>query len=168
MQRYNSSEQPGNLAEDGLMAARGATLGKSGFTIERNPNKGISQVNGYATARSMAISLRDVLLLIGSVAILIVAGLGVWLATRISRPVAKVADALSRLAEGDSSQKVEYTGTHEIGLLAQSLNQTVSEISSALQSDKADWAELTARTEIMNMTNIISHSDLKGVITECK
>jgi methyl-accepting chemotaxis protein len=178
-----------NLAESGLQCAREMTLNRSGFTIEQNTRTGLVQVNGYATskgalgfpgygwgvmmrqsltdAQEVAASTRNVVLMIAGIATLLVAGLAVWMATRISAPIAQVATVLSKLAAGDLTHKVEHDSQDEIGQLARSLNETVAEISTALQSDHADWAELRARTEIMNTTNIVSQSDLKGNITDC-
>jgi|688.fasta_scaffold00180_47 methyl-accepting chemotaxis protein len=178
-----------NLAEGGLLCARATTLGKSGFTIEKNLQSGVNQVNGYASsegalgfpgygwgvlirqdysiANSEAVSLRNNLLLIGSMAIAIAAAAGIWLAGRVSKPLVQVTNVLSKLATGDLSQKVKHSGQDEVGQLAQALNQTVEEMSNALQTNQADWGELRARTEIMNMTNIVSVADLRGDIIEC-
>lgn len=178
-----------NLAEEGLQCAQATTHGKSGATIEKHMRTGVNQVNGYATsegalgfpgygwgvlmrqdyaiANSVAVSLRKVLILVGGVAIALAAAVGIWLAGRVSRPLVQVSEALSKLAAGDLSVKVQHSGQDEIGQLAQSLNQTVVEISGALQTTQADWGELRARIDIMNTTSIVSAADLRGDIIEC-
>lgn len=178
-----------NLAEGGLNCARAVTSGKSGFTVEKHLSSGVTQVNGYATsegalgfpgygwgilmrqdlavATSIASSLRNVLVIIGAIATALVAGLAFWQATRISKPIAQAAKVLSQLATGDLSHRVKHTGQDEVGQLTQSLNDTISEISKALQTDQADWDELRVRTEIMNCTAIVSTADLKGDILDC-
>lgn len=178
-----------NLAESGLLCARAATLGKSGFTIEENQRNSLNQVNGYATsegalgflgygwgvlmrqdysvANSVAVSLRNNLVLVGTIAIIIATAVGIWLASRISRPLVQVSEALNKLAIGDLSSRVQHNGQDEIGQLAQALNQTVTEISDALQTNFADWGEIRARTEVMNTSAIVSTSDLKGDIVDC-
>lgn len=178
-----------NLAESGLLCARAATLGKSGFTIEKDVRSGVNHVNGYATsegalgfpgygwgvlmrqdyaiANSVALSLRNSLLVVGAIALAIAAAAGIWFAGRVSSPIVQVKDALIKLASGDLSSKILHNSQDEIGQLAQAVNQTMTEISTALQTNQADWGELRARIDIMNTTSIVSAADLRGDIIEC-
>jgi len=175
-----------NLAEKGLQCAQEITEGKNGYTIEKNTRTGISQVNGYATSNgalgfpgygwgvlcrqsqsdvnAIANAAQNLLMLIGSIAMFVVAGAGLWLASAISRPINKIASALGRVAMGDLTQKLDITSNDEIGQLSQSLNTTLTEMRSSLQQGQVDWAELRVRTEITNITSIVSDSDLKGDI----
>lgn len=178
-----------NLIDEGFDYARQAGESKSGFTSETDPATGISMLNGYATstgalgfpgygwgcvvrqssqtAASVATSLLLNLLVMGLVATVIVIFVARWIATKISKPVVQIATAMSQLAEGKLSQRVQHSSSDEIGLLANSLNNACAEISVALQSEEADWGELRVRTEIMNMTNIVTEADLRGDIVSC-
>ena len=178
-----------NLADKGSLCARAVTEGKSGFTFEKNFQTQAPQINAYATsegalgfpgygwgvlsrqnenvANSVAASMRNRFLLIGSIVMLVVAGCSFWLATGISRPISRVVTALSKVAQGDLTQKLEASGKDEIGQLSRALNQTTWEIQNALQQEQVDWSELRVRIEISNLTSIISVSDLKGDIVSC-
>ena len=178
-----------NLAEKGMLCAQAVVEGKNGFVVEKNLRTKVPQVNAYATsdgalgfpgygwgvlarqnesdANSVAVSMRNMFVLIGSVAMLLVAGAGFGLATSISRPIHRVVSALNLVAQGDLSQKIDATGKDEIGQLSRALNKTVEEMKSALQQEQVDWAELRVRIEISNLTSIISESDLKGDIVSC-
>ncbi|MBL8889505.1 MAG: PAS domain S-box protein [Planctomycetaceae bacterium] len=178
-----------NLIEQGLEYARLAGDSKSGFTYEPDQETGVSMLNGYATstgalgfpgygwgcvvrqssamAAATASSLLMTLLVLGLIATAIVTLVALWIAAKISKPVVQIAEAMSQLAEGKLSQRVQHNSSDEIGLLAKSLNNACEEISAALQTQEADWGELRVRTEIMNMTNIVTESDLRGDIVNC-
>ncbi len=175
-----------NLAEKGLLCAKSATEGKIGFTVEKNLRTKLSQVNAYATSEGtlgfpgygwgllcrqnesdasvVATAMLNMFLSIGAIAMLIVVGVGYWLASAISRPITQVGTALTKLAQGDLTQKLEISGKDEIGQLSKAYNETVVAMKEALQQDNVDWAELRVRTEITNLTCIVSESDLKGDI----
>jgi methyl-accepting chemotaxis protein len=170
--------------------ALGQTNDRSaGFSYERNPTTGGMEVVGFATslgssgfpgygwrilakqqassALSVAVTLRNLLVLFVALSTAVVFGVAFFLATRISTPISKVVTALGKLAAGDLSCRVDHSANDEIGNLAKSLNQSMEEISVALQTEQADWGELQVRTEITNATNIVSLADLKGDIIDC-
>ncbi len=178
-----------NLAGQGSICAKAVTEGKSGFAFEKNFQSQASQISAYATsegalgfpgygwgvlsrqsehvANSVAAAMRNRCLLIGSIAMLVVAGFSFWLAAGICRPIGQVVTALSKLAQGDLTQKLDASGEDEIGQLSRAFNQTTLQVQNALQQEQVDWAELRVRMEISNLTSIISESDLKGDIVSC-
>ena len=68
------------------------------------------------------------------VALVLVVGIGVPLTTSIVRPISVVEVALSRVAEGDFSERVETGGQDEIGRMARALNEALEKINSAMRS----------------------------------
>ncbi len=61
-------------------------------------------------------------------AILLVVGLGVWLANRLTGPLLQVVDASARVAEGDLDAQVDVRGNDEVAILAYSFNQMVASL----------------------------------------
>ncbi len=158
-----------NLVDKGLLCAKAITEGRSGFTVEKNFRTNVLQINAYATsegalgfpgygwgvlsrqnedvANAVAVSMRNTFVLIGSIAMVVVTGVGFWIATRISQPILRIVAALSRVARGDLTQKFESTQKDEIGQLSKALNQTVQGIQTALQQDHVDWTEVGSQRE---------------------
>lgn len=82
---------------------------------------------GSALMRTSAIEIsttrRLQILLLATVAFLLVIWTGVSLANRITRPLLKVVDATSEVADGNLDIKVEPLGNDELAVLARSFNQ---------------------------------------------
>ncbi len=178
-----------NLTDLALEYANQSVAGKTGFTQEVDQASGFKMINGYATstgalgfpgygwgcvvrqnigkATSVASSLLNLLLLLGFAATTIVTLVALWMANRMSKPIVDVVAALTKLVEGDLTQRVQHRSNDELGLMANSFNHAMEEISTALQVQSADWGELKVRTDVMNMTNIITESDLRGEIVAC-
>jgi two-component system NtrC family sensor kinase len=76
---------------------------------------------------------------IALVGALIVSGVAVTIAGRISRPIQAMAEAARKVEEGDYSSQVEVRSQDEIGHLAQSFNSMVRELARVTQELK-DWA----------------------------
>jgi signal transduction histidine kinase len=69
-------------------------------------------------------AFRRSLVLAGVGALAAVLALTVWLARRIFRPVARLAEAAARLGRGDLEARIPIETRDEIGLLAQTLDET--------------------------------------------
>lgn len=61
-----------------------------------------------------------------TVTFLLIIGLGVWVANRITRPLLQVVQASARVAEGNLDVQVQTTGNDEVAVLAHSFNRMVS------------------------------------------
>ena len=178
-----------DMTAAGLDYANQVVAAKTGFTEEVDSATGATMINGYATstgalgfpgygwgcvvrqdsgqAASVASSLLSLLLLLGLAATTVVTIVALWMANRMSKPIVGVANALSKLVDGDLTQRIQHRSNDELGLMANAYNTAMEEISAALQVTSADWGELRVRTEIMNMTNIMTESDLRGEIVNC-
>ena len=158
-----------NLADKGLLCAKAITDGKNGFTVEKNIRTNVLQINAYATsegalgfpgygwgvlsrqneniANAVAVSMRNTFVLIGSMAMLVVTGVGFWISTKISHPIRRIVNALTHVARGDLTQKHESSDKDEIGQLSRAFNQTVEGIHTALQQDNVDWSVVGSQRE---------------------
>ena len=79
--------------------------------------------------------LRTTLILIGLVALLLIAGALVWVAARIARPVREVAEAAERIAEGDLAVELAAGGNDEVGRMSAAFTSMVGSLRS--QADVA-------------------------------
>ncbi|MEM7324639.1 MAG: methyl-accepting chemotaxis protein [Actinomycetota bacterium] len=138
-----------NLAATGLQAANFAIAGHDGetfgFTQEIHARRGVEQLNGWAltdgalgfpgydwgilvrqeTSEALASdgSLRDVMLAVGLVASVLIAGLSYLLARSIAKPIASVADRAKTIASGTFSVKnMDLNRSDELGDLADSFD----------------------------------------------
>jgi signal transduction histidine kinase len=94
--------------------------------------------------------IRSVALLSGGVGIVLAILLSGWAATRVTRPVVRLAQAAREVADGNWNAKVEVTSSDEIGQLAESFNQMTRELLAQrehlLQAERvAAWRELARR-----------------------
>ncbi len=159
-----------NLAEGGLQFAKDISEGKTGFTVENNTRTGVSMLNGYATSqgalgfpgygwgvtlreptesvRAVANSMRNFFLIAGTVATLVVAFVGFWLARGITKPLQGAVAALTKVSEGDLTQRLAVTSKDEVGKLAAALNSTVEGMYTALSVEKVDWKAVGQQREI--------------------
>ena len=69
-------------------------------------------------------AFRRSLIVAGALALIAVLGLTVWIASRISGPVARLADAAARLGRGDLDARIPIETSDEIGVLAGTLEET--------------------------------------------
>jgi signal transduction histidine kinase len=95
----------------------------------------IAVEGALAVARLAAAEQRLLRLLLGSMALAIVLGLGlaVVLARRISRPLADLAGAATAMRSGNLSSPIAFdTGVREVALLGQSLEVTRADLQSSL------------------------------------
>lgn len=159
-----------NLAEKGLLCAQEVMQGKSGVSIQKHLRRNVDQVNAYATSEgalgfpgynwgvlvrqdlvevtAVASSIRNFFLIAGTLAIIVVACVGVWLARGITRPLQRAVAALSKVSAGDLTQRLEATSKDEVGELAKALNLTVEGIYTAINVDHVDWKWVGQQREI--------------------
>ncbi len=72
--------------------------------------------------------------------VVLVSGVAITVAARISRPIHAMAVAAQRVARGDYSQKVDASAPGEVGDLADSFNRMTSELARANQ-ELREWGE---------------------------
>ncbi len=84
--------------------------------------------------QAAAVSGRELLLLFGAVAGLVLIG-GALLAGRITGPVTRLVEAARRVGQGDLSETVPVTSRDEIGALAQTFNDAIVRLRSQVQTE---------------------------------
>lgn len=86
-------------------------------------------------------------------------GVGMWMATTISRSLAKAVDVANHVAEGDLSVKIEVTSKDEVGQLLTSMNNTVNYLNQMADvSDKIAAGDLTAQVEAKSANDRFGNS----------
>lgn len=98
-------------------------------------------------------SFRDVILLAVTVAIVAAAGLGMLLARRLARPLARVGDGARRVAAGDYAARVPPEGPAEVASLAISFNRMAASLEDGerLRRDLIANAAHELRTPLTNL-----------------
>jgi signal transduction histidine kinase len=86
-----------------------------------------------APFRRLSESINRFLLLGGAVAIVIALVLTFVLSRRMSSPIGVLANAARRLGRGDLSQRVQFKGKGEVGVLAQAFNSMAADLEHAEQ-----------------------------------
>jgi len=120
-----------------------------GFVVGTNVRTGVEQLNGYALsdgalgfdgygwgilvqqdlseATASVGSLQNLLLILGLLALVCVAGIGTWIARGVSAPVRQISRQAREIASGNiTTEAVSVERTDEIGELATSFNEVVS------------------------------------------
>jgi signal transduction histidine kinase len=107
------------IGHDGVPYKRAyAAVGETGNVA------GIVAVEGNADYPAALAAFRRSMIRIGIGALLAVLLLTVWLSRRISRPIARLAQAAARLGRGDLDAPIPIETRDEIGVLAQTLEET--------------------------------------------
>jgi methyl-accepting chemotaxis protein len=154
--------------------ARGAASGRAGQAEATDPHTGRRALISWAPVGStgwtaLAVApvdevlapvraLRDRLLLAGLLALLLVAGAITLVARRLARPVAAVAEAAERVAEGDVNVHVDVDSDDEVGRMARSFGLTVEYL-----REKAEAAERVAAGDLTVEVEPRSEHDLLGI-----
>jgi methyl-accepting chemotaxis protein len=102
-------------------------------------------------------SMRTTLILIGSLALLVVAAVILFIASRLSRPVAEVARAAERIADGDLDVTVEARSDDEVGRMAGAFGAMVGSL-----REKAEIAEAIAAGDLTRDVEPQSEKDVLG------
>jgi signal transduction histidine kinase len=87
----------------------------------------------YVAFRRLSESVNSSLLFGGLVAIVIASVLTFILSRRITSPIGVLANAARRLGRGDLSQRVQFKGKGEVGVLAQAFNSMAADLEHAEQ-----------------------------------
>jgi putative nucleotidyltransferase with HDIG domain len=82
------------------------------------------------------------------VAVVALVGLGVWVARRVSAPLAALSDGAQRVADGDFYTKIEVSGANEIADLAESFNQMTDSLRERSESLTKKVLELATLYEM--------------------
>ena len=82
------------------------------------------------------------------IAILSLVGLGVWVARRVSAPLAELAEGATRVADGDFSTRIEVSGANEIADLADAFNQMTESLKERSESLTKKVLELATLYEM--------------------
>ncbi|HMF44721.1 MAG TPA: HAMP domain-containing sensor histidine kinase, partial [Polyangia bacterium] len=113
------SASPLFVGHDGVPYKRAyAAVGDAGDVA------GVVAVEGNADYPAVLAAFRRSLIRTGVGALLAVLALTIWLSRRISRPVARLAQAAARLGRGDLDVPIPIETRDEIGVLAQTLEET--------------------------------------------
>ena len=138
----------------GLLAVATITVGVlaiGGYVFER-----LMMAHGESQAAVQAMWLQSVVLVClaaAGAATALSVGLGIFLAWRVSRPLARLGAAARHLAEGDYGARAARAGPREVRSVADSFNQ----MAEALEAQERERAELVAnfahelRTPLTNL-----------------
>ncbi len=85
---------------------------------------GVAQAETFLARPSQITRLQ--IFLLTAVALLLIIALGIYMANRITRPLLRVVEASTKVAQGDLEVQVAATGNDEVTVLAHSFNQMVS------------------------------------------
>lgn len=131
----------------------------------------ISEIDSNEALAETAWQKKQVLGLVVLIGLL-VSGLAVFLARRITKPLITLAEAMCTMATGDKSQRISVDTDNEIGLLAESINQMLETRQQQWMSLEASNAiaqqalsELTEQKFALDQHAIVSITNTKGDIT---
>jgi signal transduction histidine kinase len=101
-------------------------LYKTGFAPVRMEGRVTAAVGVDGSARFFGplASLGRILLLVGVVALLLVVAVTLFVSRLITRPLDRLAQSARRIGRGELDQEIEVETSDEIGVLAQTLNET--------------------------------------------
>ena len=155
-----------NLVKIGLISAKEAVSGKSGFVVEEHKRRKLDQINGYAAskgalgfkgygwgalvrqdvAEASAVSdtLRNLTLIIMLIAAAIISFLAIYIARGISTPLSHAVETLEAVANGDLTRNIKVTSKDEVGRLALALNAMVAKMATAITAISKNSQGLTA------------------------
>ena len=118
---------PDSLGSNLTMPWSAEFLGKVYITLDPEAEPFV------APFRRLSESINRFLLLGGAVAIVIALILTFVLSRRLSSPIGVLANAARRLGRGDLSQRVQFKGKGEVGVLAQAFNSMAADLEHAEQ-----------------------------------
>ncbi|MCC6969993.1 MAG: methyl-accepting chemotaxis protein [Phycisphaerales bacterium] len=157
-----------NLADKGVEAAKEAVAGKTGFLFATHARKNVLQACGYTHSagalgfpglgwhimvrapREVAMqkpnAIRAEVAMVVGVSALAVLGFGLFLASRITKPINSLGARMKDIAEGegDLTQRVPASGNDEIATLSSSFNTFVDKIHATIKQVATTTNELAA------------------------
>jgi methyl-accepting chemotaxis protein len=111
----------------------------------------------YHTARTLLLTLVVAGVLLGL-------GLGIFISRSIARPLALVAAAARKIAQGDVNQKIEYRSGDEVGAMAESFRAVIDAVN-ALTRDAFMLAEAAAADKLEIRADATKHQgDYRRVV----
>ena len=169
-----------NLVQAGRQAAKLASQGKGGSITEADTRTHVRQVTGYAasvgalgfaglgwglllqqdeaTATASAGSLRNQVLIVGTLDVLLIIALAWWLAGTITRPITKTVAFIGAIAEsGDLARSLAVESDDEIGVLARSFNDFLVNLRLIVTGMRASSETVTAASrEVAGVADSLS------------
>ena len=94
-------------------------------------------------------AIHRVLLIGGLVALVVAAGIGMFVAGRVTRPVVQMEAIARRMAQGDFDQRVPVRSTDEIGTLGRALNAMAASLVDKIADLEQERAKATAILDAM-------------------
>ncbi len=168
-----------NLVQRGERAAREAVEGRNGFVIAPDIDDGAEMIGGYAASKGFgsypgngwgvivrkhaaqahaeAAEFTHFLMIVFASAALLTLVVGLFVARQVAHPLEQSAIVLSKLADGDFTNRLDIDSRDEIGRMADSLNRATSDISKALHRVREASMELvSAATQVSQTTTQMS------------
>jgi len=155
-----------NLVKIGLISAKEALAGKSGFVVEEHKRRQINQINGYAASKGVpgfkgygwgalvrqdvheasivTDTLRNLTLIIMLIAAAIISFLAIYIARGIAKPLEHAVETLEAVANGDLTQNIKVASKDEVGRLALALNAMVEKMATAISAISRNSQGLSA------------------------
>ena len=96
------------------------------------PGVHLAEFYDFSPVQQQLSRLRTDLIRLGVLALVIAAGIGVFVATRVSRPVRRAAEAAQRLGEGELDTRIPEDGHSELTDLAVAFNQMARRLAETL------------------------------------
>ncbi|TKB66550.1 MAG: PAS domain S-box protein, partial [Nitrospira sp.] len=159
-----------NLADRGLMAAKGAVAGKPGFTIEPHHRTSVPQLLGYthlkgalgypgmnwsvlilvnhAEATADARSINRNVLIAGIVCLMIILLIGILIGRIGTKGIARINEAAVKLAGGALDTRILVATQDEVGQLAQAFNRMGEQMQSSIVEQQQRAAVSTALEKV--------------------
>mgnify|MGYP001600452200 CR=1 FL=1 len=138
-----------NLLTAGLQSARRASHKEAGYLVEPNAHQDLSLI-GYGSSQGyrdfaglgwMALVVQDIrtafapieqlkmmVVNVGGVVACLVIVMSLIVTRRMTRPILRIAQVASRVAQGDFEGTIDYASGDEIGALASTLNQMIRDL----------------------------------------
>jgi methyl-accepting chemotaxis protein len=105
-------------------------------------------------AQAAADSTRRTLWLVGIIGVLLALGLGVYAARAMTRPLARLEEALGAIADGDLSVEVESSAADEVGRMTRALAIAVTSFRDVMRNIGSNASTLSAASEELSSTSV--------------
>jgi methyl-accepting chemotaxis protein len=177
-----------SLVNSGVEAARGAVVGKTGFTNDPHPRTGVPQVIGYthlkgalgypgmnwsvlvavdhahATADARGINRNVLIAIVACLALIVSAGIPIG---RVGvRGILQISRTATKLADGDLSARVAVATKDEVGSLAQAFNYMGMQIQEKVIKEQEGAAKMQQFVlETKEVLNKVAEGDLTSKMT---
>ena len=154
-----------------LALAKNVAAGRSGNVVTTDPFTGKRVAMSYAPVKTgtwsvitvvpesqmlaSASHLKTTLIVVGVLAVLLLVGLLVWVAVRISRPVTELAACAAQIAEGDLGVTVTHRSRDEVGRMADAFRDMT-----AYLQETAGVAERVASGDLTTIVTPRSERDV--------